>query len=142
VYQVLQPVTEESGQSGRPIGPTENAGGLWDIATPQLGLTAGPMALAGCKCSAMSAAPDDGHHGPISRKLASAADFSPTHFGESTSDGLILLMGPSQQNPDPTLPMRTGLDAPAHTPTSSPILQNLLLWREDPMDIQTPSPMR
>ncbi|KAF8221941.1 hypothetical protein L208DRAFT_641585 [Tricholoma matsutake] len=100
------------------------------------------MTLAGHKCSVMSAAPDDGHCGPTSRKLALAADFSPTHFDEPASDGLVLLMGPSQLNPDQILPMRTELDAPVCTPTSSPILQNLLLWREDPMDVQTPSPMK
>ncbi|KAF8234237.1 hypothetical protein L208DRAFT_844956 [Tricholoma matsutake] len=98
--------------------------------------------VAGHKRSAMSTALDDGHHGPTSRKLASAADFSPTHFDEPASDGLILLTGPSQLNPDQILPMRTELDAPVHTPASSPISQNLLLWREDPMDVQTPSPMR
>lgn len=134
-YQVLQPVGEESGQSGRPIDPAGNAGGLRDIATPQLESMADTTTLAGHKRSAMSTALDDGHRGPTSRKLASAADFSPTHFDEPASDGLILLTGPSQLNPDQILPMRTELDAPVHTPASSPISQNLLLWREDPMDV-------
>jgi hypothetical protein len=67
VYQVLQPVTEESGQSSRPVGPMGYAADSRGTAAPQLGSAAGMPILTGCKQSATSAAPGSGHCGPTSR---------------------------------------------------------------------------
>ena len=77
-YQVLDPVSEEA-------GPTGNADSLRDITTPQLGLASS----AGRKRSATSAASGSGRHGPSSKRMGSAADFSPTHFDEPLSDAPI-----------------------------------------------------
>jgi hypothetical protein len=77
VYRVLHPVVEETGQIGGLTGPTGNAGGLRDLATPQLGSTVGSSVLAGRKCSASSAAPGSGRRGPFPKHLASAADLPP-----------------------------------------------------------------
>ena len=155
-YQVLAPVSEDA-------GPTGNADGLRDIATPQLGSASG----AGRKRSATSAASGSARHGPSSKRLASAADFSPTHFDEPLSDAPIPEQPsmhrpnvPSPQLPSPHQPsnfqpvnfpssMTFRQEAPTHggsqragTPLSSPISQNPLLRRETPVAIQTPSPSR
>ncbi|KAF8233338.1 hypothetical protein L208DRAFT_892839 [Tricholoma matsutake] len=92
-YQVLQPVLEGSRkisrQSGRPTDPSENAGGSRDTATTQASSKVGTAAMTGRKCSATNDAPGslDRRRNPV--HLASAADFSPTHFEEPQSDGLL-----------------------------------------------------
>ena len=88
-YEVLDPVVEETGLSITPVDPTGNASGLRDIASPQLGPVTGPSTLAGRKRAATSAASGSVRRAPISRHLASAADFSPHHFDEPVSDDHI-----------------------------------------------------
>src|ERR1700678_4046610 len=103
IYPVLQPVTEESGQSSRPVGPTGYAADSRGTAAPQLGSVAGTPALKGRKRSATSAAPGSGLRGPTSRRLASAGDFSPTHFVEPVSETGMQLQRPSLQlSPTPS----------------------------------------
>jgi hypothetical protein len=157
-YQVLQPVVEDAGHAINPVDPIGNVGGLRDTDTPQSGSAVGPSTSTGRKRSATSAAPDSGRRGPVSRKLASAADFSPTHFDEPNSDAPIPPMDSLQdielssphQRSTPPSPMALEQDVPRQsedpnlvtTPLSSPISQNPLLQREDPMVVQTPSPRR
>ena len=81
-YEVLEPVAEELGPTIRHVVPAENASSLRDTATPQLGLSVSR------KRSATSVDPALGR-GPTPKRLASAADFSPTHFDEPVSDGLF-----------------------------------------------------
>jgi hypothetical protein len=119
-------------------------GGLWASTTPQFGLTAGT----GRKHSATNAAPGSDYRGPVAKHLASAADFSLTHFNEPVSGGLE----PAASNNVSSQPsaVRTELEFPAHVevsqqaslPSSSPISGNPLLRREMAMVIQTPSPQR
>jgi hypothetical protein len=147
VHQVLQSVTEESGLSSRPVGPTGYAVDSRGTAAPQLGSVAGTPALKGRKRSATSAAPSAGHRGPTSRRLASAGDFSPTHFVEPVSETGMQLQRPSpQDSPAPSRqqhPLSPMIVNPAGThfqstttPLSSPISQNPLLLKQS----QTPSP--
>jgi hypothetical protein len=151
-YEVLQAVNEDPELSIRPVILAGNASSLRDTATPQHGLSASG------KCSATSTAPASGPRGPISKCLASAADFSPTHFDEPLSDAPIppLLTSHPHVLPSPhhhsncSLPRTQVPVAPqaivsprrAETPVSSPISQNPLLRKGPgtPMDIQTPSP--
>jgi hypothetical protein len=147
-YEILQPTSEEAGPSVRSVVPTGNVDGPRDIATPQRGSTNGT----GRKRSATSAAPESAGRGPVSKRLASAADFSPTHFDEPASDGPIPaqnslqrshIPSPHQRSPtmfEPEVPVHIGKSQPIGTPFSSPISQNPLLRKEVPMVIQTPSP--
>ncbi|KAF8234694.1 hypothetical protein L208DRAFT_1393744 [Tricholoma matsutake] len=144
-YQVLQPVAEEAskipGQLGKSMGSAENVGGSWDINSPQASSMVGKAAIKGCKRSATSKVPGtlERVHNPM--HLASAADFSPTHFVEPRSDGLLdawqghLQGGPSQRPLDlkeaildgalvPTSPMPIDRNTP---PSSSLISHNPLL---------------
>ena len=147
VHQVLQPVTEESGLSSRPVGPTGYAVDSRGTAAPQLGSVAGTPALKGRKRSATSAAPGAGHCGPTSHRLASTGDFSPTHFVEPVSETGMQLQRPSpQDSPAPSRqqhPLSPMIVDPACThfqstmmPLSSPISWNPLLLKQS----QTPSP--
>jgi hypothetical protein len=131
-YQVLAPVTEES---RTPAGLSENASGPRDTATPRL------EPMAGRKRAASGAASESERRAPITRHLASAADFSPTHFDEPVSDDHI---------PDPNSPRLVPSlqqeiipqSSQAGTPFSSPISQNPLLRNGSPMAVQSPSPSR
>ncbi|KAF8232116.1 hypothetical protein L208DRAFT_1397856 [Tricholoma matsutake] len=159
-YQVLQPVAEEAskipGQLGRSMGSSENVGGSWDINSPRAGLTVGTAAIKGRKRSATSEVPGalEQVHNPL--HLASAADFSPTHFVEPGSDGLLdAWQGHSQGGPsqrpldlevaiqdgahDPTSPMPIDQNTP---PSSSLISHNPLLQRSSTINVHTPSPAR
>ena len=84
----------------------------------------------------------------MTRKLASAQDFSPTHFDEPRSEGIP---PPSE----PSLPPAHQLSVPLSpmaidhvdrervqddSPLSTPISQNPLLQRPAPMVVQSPSP--
>jgi hypothetical protein len=139
-YQILDPLPED-GPSIRQIAPAGNGGGFRDTVTPQLG----PITGSGRKRSATSAASGSGRHGPTSKRLASAADFSPTHFDEPVSDAPI-----PEQQPQPSSPMAIEPEVPAQvrgsqhvtTPFSSPISQNPLFQRGAPVATHTPSPSR
>ncbi|KAF8234655.1 hypothetical protein L208DRAFT_1393651 [Tricholoma matsutake] len=103
-YQVLQPVAEEAskipGQLGKLTGSAENVGGSQDINSPRASSMVGTAAIKGCKRSATSEAPGalEWVHNPM--HLASTADFSPTHFVEPRSDGLLdAWQGHSQGGP-------------------------------------------
>ena len=152
-YEVLEAIVEEPGPSIGPVVPAGNASSLRDAATPQHGATAGR------KRSATSAAPVSGHRGPIFKRLASAADFSPTHFNEPVSDGpfppLLASHLPAPPSPRhhsnlpltstrmPDAPRVTESSRRPITPILSPISQNpLLRGPGTPMDVQTPSPRR
>ena len=155
-YQVLQPVAEESNQSVVPAVPIGNVDGSRDIATPQL--VAGKTTLVGRKRSATSAASDTGRRAPVSRRLASVADFSPTHFDEPVSDDRILIADVSRpsnipspcSHPDIPSPMKIDPEAQEHagglgstsSVFSSPVSQNPLLHRGTSAVAQTPSPSR
>jgi hypothetical protein len=142
--RILDPVSEETAPTASLVVPARGGGGPWASATPQFELTAGT----GCKCLATSAAPGSDYRGPVAKRLASAADFSPTHFNEPVSGGLE----PAGSNSLSSQPSaaKTKLELPAHVkvsqrpspPSSSPISKNPLLGRETPMVIQTPSPPR
>jgi hypothetical protein len=129
---VLPPVSEE------PAVLTGNADGLRDIATPHLGPAIGNMALTGRKRSATSAAPSSGPRSHVSKRLASAADFSPTHFDEPVDD---IPLPPAGPNLDPALPMKIDPSAGDHKRTSlrysSPISQNPLTQEVEPMNTCT-----
>jgi hypothetical protein len=158
VYQLLSPTIEDSGP--KPNGSAGNASGFWDTAIPQSDPKADTPNLGGRKRSATSAASGSTRLAPGARHLASAADFSPTHFNEPVSDIHIPAAhsSPQQQsvNPqsslhqqlaNPALPMQaepTFDEAPPRlvTPFSSPILQNLLLGDKQSMVMGTPSPTR
>ena len=156
VYQVLSPTAEEPGHSATPAGPAGNASGLRDTAIPQMAPMVGTPNLVNRKRSATSAASGSAHQAPMVRHLASAADFSPTHFDELASEDHISMLKPLQPppappslnlQPDPLSPMRvesrpeTAPQQPA-TPFSSPVSQNPLNQDKPPMIIQTPSPSR
>jgi hypothetical protein len=140
-YQILPPVVEEAEPSARPVVLAGNASSLRDAATPQMGPAAGTQAFTGRKRSATSAS---GRHGSVTKRLASAADFSPTHFDEPNSDAPI---PPPPSILRPRLPsphQQSTVPSPAQditTPLSSPISQNPLR-RDSPMMVQTPSPAR
>jgi hypothetical protein len=155
---LLPSVAEES--PGVPLGLLGNAGGLRDTSAPRVDLSAGASMLAGRKRSASSAAPGYMRR-PKLPHIASAADFSPTHFDEPQSDGLMPphvasaavfspthFDDPRSDAPNytsrPASPTGTGLLAvkPAATPMSSPLSQNPLLQRDSPMVFSTPSPSR
>jgi hypothetical protein len=130
-YQVLSSVAEETRNSHTPDGPSGNASGPRDTATPRTDI------LAGRKRAATSAASGSERRAPFTRPMASAADFSPTHFDEPMSDDRVPALPriPSPQGPiDPS--------SPARTPSSSPISQNPLVRRSSDMVIHTPSPRR
>ena len=144
-YQVLESVTEQAGPSLRIVIPAGKGGNSRGATTPQLGPTPGSR-----KRSATSAAPGSGRRGPTPKRLASAADFSPTHFDEPVSDAPIPPLYPTHQSitrhpsphsnlPSPTRPEPAQVDRVV-TPFSSPISQNPLLRRDTPMNVQTPSP--
>lgn len=139
---VLEPVFEETASAARLVDPAGGVGGPWGSAVPQFGPTTGM----GRKRSATSAAPAFGHHGPVAKHMASAADFSPTHFDGPVSGGPV---PPSPNNPSNHLsPVRVEPENHVHVkgsqagslPLSSPISRNPLLGREMPMVVQTPSP--
>jgi hypothetical protein len=77
-YEVLETVGEAPGPSIRPVGPAGNASSLRDAAIPQLG------PITNRKRSATSAVSGSDRRGPISKRLASAAD-SIFHLVISTS---------------------------------------------------------
>ena len=116
VYEVLPAVAEHSVGSG---GPSGNAGGSRDTATPQVVSVASPTSVAGRKRTATSDAPGSNRNGPGPSGLASAADFSPTHFEEPMSDGLLPPADAAQQN--------QLLGSPMASPYSTPISRNPLL---------------
>lgn len=145
VYQVLPAVAEEAGPPTGLADPAGNVGGLRDSTIPQQVSTAGPPAPTGRKRAASSAAPGSGRRGPMPGKLASAADFSPTHFNEPVSDGPVPpfpashhLLSPMQVEPE-----ATGTESVV-TPFSSPISQNPLIQRSPRTHthVDTPSPTR
>ena len=131
-YQVFPAVAEETGRVIRSTASSKNAGDSRDLAIPQLGeLTdTPPVPLAGRKRLASTAISGSGHCRPTPRIVASAADFSPSHFEEPVSDILI---------PPPVSIHQ--LPSPQHqqlSPVSSPISHNPLTRRLS--NIQTPSP--
>ncbi|KAF8234993.1 hypothetical protein L208DRAFT_1393186 [Tricholoma matsutake] len=159
-YQVLQPVAEEAskipGQLGKSMGSAENVGGSWDINSPQVSSTVGMAAIKGRKQSATSEVPGalERVHNPM--HLASTVDFSPTHFLEPRSDGLLDAWqghsqgGPSQRPLDleeaipdralvPTSPTPIDRNTP---PSSSPISHDPLLQRSSAINVHIPSPAR
>ena len=146
VYQMLPPVSEEPGSAATPAGSYGNASGFRDTAIPQLDPMAGMSTLANRKRSASSAAPGSARQAPMAKHLASAADFSPSHFIEPVSEDRIPAVSPSR-NLDLPSPMKV---EPPHemesqrlsTPLSSPILQDPLVQNTSPMVIQTPSQRR
>jgi hypothetical protein len=147
-YAYLQPVAEEAEQSTSSVVPVGNGGGSRDITHPQLGSTLAGSVLPGRKRSASSAAPGSGRRGPAPRtpqRLASAADFSPSHFEEPNSD--VQMPSPHQRShpPSPMAPVsvvRGHPDGPHSSrfgsSSSSPISQNPLLRSV----VNTPSPSR
>ena len=156
VYQMLPPVFEEPGLSATPAGSYGNVSGLRDSTIPQLDPMAGTSTLVNRKRSASSAAPGSARQAPMAKHLASAADFSPTHFNEPVSEDHIPATshshhhpGPpsSYQHPDFPSPMKV---EPLHeigsqrliTPFSSPIPQHPLGQDTSPMVVQSPSPSR
>ena len=142
-YQVLPPVIEDVGQASGSIIPVGNGGGLRDTANPQLVSVAPTVVPTGCKRSASGAAPGSGRCGPAPRPLASAADFSPTHFEEPRSDELPPAHQPSAMffhRSAPPLPKVVEQDDPS--PPSSPISQNSLLQQEASTIIHTPPSSR
>jgi hypothetical protein len=111
---------------------------------PQFGPTTGM----GRKRSATSAAPASGHRRSVAKRMASASNFSPTHFDEPVSSGPV---PPSPNTPyKHSSAARVAPENNGHVkgsqlpslPSSSPISHNPLLGREDHMVIQTPSPPR
>jgi hypothetical protein len=68
VYQILKPVSEERPAAAipaeEPTGPSKNAGGFWDIATPRVASDVPSATLAGRKRSATSNAPGYMCRGP------------------------------------------------------------------------------
>jgi len=170
-YQVLQAVLEDSEdiprQSGRPTDPSEKAGGSQDTTTTQESSKVSTAAKVGHKRSVTSEAPgslDCGHTNPT--HLASAVDFSPTHFDEPQSDGLLGaweeaplqighdIAGEDARNQggegDPTLPMAVDPKTPVFkgkgkaiaTPNSSPIMHNPLLQRSTIVETHMLSPAK
>jgi hypothetical protein len=124
---------------------------LQRVQVTQLGSPAIPLPIAGRKRAASGAATGSGRRGPVPRPLASANDFSPSHFDEPNSD----LVPPSphrrstvflspRQRPDPASPMsgqRGAVDSSRpSTPHSSPVLRNPLLQQGTPMVLHTPLP--
>ena len=153
VYQMLPPVSEEPGSAATPTGSNGNASGFRDTAIPQLDPMAGMSTLANRKRSASSAAPGSARQAPMAKHLASAADFSPSHFIEPVSEDRIPATSPSHHHRDsppshqhPNLPSPMKVE-PQHemesqrlsTPLSSPILQDPLVQDASPMVVQTPS---
>jgi hypothetical protein len=152
-YQLLQAVPEVSEniprQSGRPTDPSEKAGGSRDTATTQASSKVSTAAKAGRK-----------------RSATSAADFSPTHFDEPQSDGLLdawketpLQIGHDTAGEDtrnqggeggPTSPMAVDPKTPASkgkgkaiaTPNSTPISHNPILRRSTIVETRVFSPAK
>ena len=138
---MLSPTAEEPGHSATPASPAGNVSGFWDAAIPQTGPMVSTPNLVNCKRSATSAALGSAHQAPMVRHLASAADFSPTHFDKPASEDHISMLKPLQPppalpslnlQPDPLSPMKvesrpeTAPQQPT-TPFSSPVSQNLLI---------------
>jgi hypothetical protein len=92
-YRALPSVDEEPGHSVTPGGSAENEHDLRDVAIPQVDPLAGNpgTSRSGRKRAASSAASGSGRPAPRSQPqpLASARDFSPTHFDEPLSDGIF-----------------------------------------------------
>ncbi|KAF8229606.1 hypothetical protein L208DRAFT_1401928, partial [Tricholoma matsutake] len=153
-YQVLQPVLEGSRkisrQSGRPTDPFENAGGSRDTTTTQASSKVGMAAMTGCKRSVTNDTPGSLDRRQNPAHLASAADFSPMHFKEPQSDGLLGAwleaapqnrhnvvaeeVGNQDDGGDPTSPMAVDLNPvfkgtgkAITTPNLTPISHNPLL---------------
>ena len=142
-YQVLPPVMEDVGHASGSLVPVGNGGGLRDAANPQLVSVAPTVVPTGRKRSASGAAPGSARRGPAPRPLASAADFSPTHFEEPRSDELPPAHQPSAmffRGSAPPSPMVVEQDDPS--PPSSPISQNPLLQQEASTIIHTPPSSR
>jgi hypothetical protein len=173
-YQVLETVTEEGGERFEEIpkaaeGSYGTAGGFRDTGTTQTSPTARKVSRRGRKRAATSAVPeslDRGRNPPCNpSNLASAQDFSPSHWEEPHSDDHGLLgpwdgaPAPGDQNVvetqdsapsaaggeekqnspmriTPATPVRErAVDANVH-PESSPISQNPFLQRN--RDHQSP----
>ena len=84
--------------SVRSEGPSGNAGGPQDTTTPQVISVTSPTSVVSCKRTATCDAPGSNCNSPGPSGLASAANFSPTHFEEPMSDGLLPLVDATQQN--------------------------------------------
>ena len=95
MYKVLPAVAERSVGSE---GPSGNAGGPRDTTTPQVVSVTSPTSVVGCKCTATSDAPGSNCNSPGPSGLTSAANFSPTHFEEPMSGGLLPPVDATQQN--------------------------------------------
>jgi hypothetical protein len=92
-YEALLPVDEQGETAlespGEPEDMPGKVGGSRDITIPQAGQKALPVAKVGRKRAATSEAPGASERTQIPPPLASAADFSPTHFDEPQSGGLL-----------------------------------------------------
>lgn len=86
IPHVVEETSVRSREAGQPTGLSVNTDGFWDITTPQVSLEVDNTILAGCKHSAMNAAPGTPHRGHNPFYHALAVDFSPTHFDEPRSD--------------------------------------------------------
>jgi hypothetical protein len=91
-YEVLLPVEEQGEKAPGLLGEPEDMSGKVvdsrDFTTIQAGSKALPVAKVGRKRAATSEAPGASERTQIPHPLASAADFSPTHFDEPQSGGL------------------------------------------------------
>lgn len=97
MYQALPTITEDTGKPVQSATYSENVGGSRDLAISQMSELIDPplVPLVGCKHSVSSAISCSVDYGITPRKLALAADFSPSHFQEPVSDNCI----PPQQPP-------------------------------------------
>ena len=88
--EVLSPDNADTGPLGPHLPPalSVHVTGSWAFTTTQTGSEVVGVSLGGHKCSA--AAPGTLHHSHVPKHLASAADFSPTHFDEPNSNLLAL----------------------------------------------------
>jgi hypothetical protein len=92
-YEVLLPVEEQGEKAPELLGELEDVSGkvgdFRDITVIQAGSKALPVMKVGRKRAATSEAPGASERTQIPPPLASAADFSPTHFDETQSGGLL-----------------------------------------------------
>ena len=132
--QVLPVVGEGNEEDVQSAGSAEKARGLRDTDIPQPNVPNVHRPLTGRKRSASSAILSPGRRDPTPRMLASAADFSPTHFEEPLSDnGLPPPLSPTRESrtPLPRQPYQSPMhvDVPVTTPASSPVSQNPLFQK-------------
>ena len=151
MFEVLPPLAEDVGHGSRSVISVGIGGGSRDAANPQLGSPVTQALPTNRKRSASNAASGSGRRGPVPRPLASAADFSPTHFEEPRSD----IMPPAHQ---PSAPPRSLPPSPmavepddhqpatashrTSSPASSPVSQNPLLQQRPSTVVHTPPPSR